>query len=169
MRPVKSTPEFLVFKALNRDIDKTWVAWAVEMLSAGYETEHLVILAGEHEPFNQFYMQELVDSVLTELGLDYSDKDQTIKNYACYLIDRSIAGEMDTFQVLATLKDIYFEVGYERYLRDFHDLYYAKDDLSDSANQWYWDGATRDNIDTIINDYFRNWRANCGRTETMSR
>jgi hypothetical protein len=86
MKPVKSTAEILAFKALNRDVDKTWVDWAVDMLIAGFDTEHLTILAGESEPFNQFQMQELAEKVLVELQLDYSDKDQTIKNYACYLI-----------------------------------------------------------------------------------
>lgn len=39
MRPVKMTAEILAFKALNRDIDKTWVDWAVNMLMAGFDTE----------------------------------------------------------------------------------------------------------------------------------
>jgi len=54
MKSVKSTTEILAFKALNRDINKTWVDWAVEMLMAGFDTENLTILAGEFEPFNQF-------------------------------------------------------------------------------------------------------------------
>jgi len=78
MKPVKTTAEILAFKALNRDVDKTWVDWAVELLMAGYNTEHLTILAGESEPFNQFQMQELANKVLEELQLDYSDKEQTI-------------------------------------------------------------------------------------------
>lgn len=82
MKPVKTTAEILAFKALNRDIDKAWVDWAVDMLIAGYDSEHLTILAGESEPFNQFQIQELADKVLAELQLDYSNKDQTIKNYA---------------------------------------------------------------------------------------
>ena len=45
------------------------------MPMAGFDTEHLTILAGESEPFNQFQMQELADKVLAELQLDYSDKD----------------------------------------------------------------------------------------------
>ncbi|MFZ4464691.1 MAG: hypothetical protein ACOYN5_12650 [Bacteroidales bacterium] len=56
MISVKTTAEILAFKALNRNIDKTWVDWAVDMLIAGYDTENLTILAGESEPFNQFQM-----------------------------------------------------------------------------------------------------------------
>lgn len=161
MKSVKTTAEILAFKALNRDIDKAWVDWAVDMLMAGYDTEHLTILAGESEPFNQFEMQELADKVLAELQLDYSDKDQTIKNYACYLIDKSLDGELDNFKVLNILKDICIELDYEKYLYDFYSLYFAKDDLSYSENQWYWDGATRGNIDKIIMDYFTTWKTNC--------
>jgi len=114
MKPVKSTAEILAFKALNRDINKTWTDWAVEMLMAGYDTEHLTILAGESEPFNQFEMQELAEKVLTELKLDYSDKDQIIKNYACYLIDKSLNGVLDNVKVLDILKDICIELDYEK-------------------------------------------------------
>ena len=165
MKPVKTTAEILAFKVLNRDIDKAWVDWAVDMLMAGYDSEHLTILAGESEPFNQFQMQELADKVLAELQLDYSDKDQTIKNYACYLIDKSLNGELDNFKVLDILKDICIELDYKKYLYDFYSLYFAKDDLSYSENQWYWDGATRDNIEKIITDYFKTWKTNCATDE----
>lgn len=161
MKPVKSTAEILAFKALNRDIDKSWIDWAVDMLMAGFDTENLTILAGESEPFNQFEIQELVDKVLAELQLDYLDKDRTIKNYACYLIDKSLNGELDNFKVLDILKDIFIELDYEKYLYDFYSLYFAKDDLSYSENQWYWEGATRENIDKIITDYFKTWKTNC--------
>ena len=95
MKLIKSTVEILAFKALNRNIDKTWVDWAVGMLMAGFDTENLVILAGEkRELYNQFYLQDLSTKIIGELQLDYSDKDQTVKNYACYLIDKAQNGEM---------------------------------------------------------------------------
>jgi len=131
------------------------------MLMAGYETEHLIILAGESEPFNQFEMHSLANKVLAELQLDYSDKEQTIKNYTCYLIDKSLDGELDNVKVLDILKDICIELDYEKYLYDFYSLYFAKDDLSYSENQWYWEGATRENIEKIITDYFTTWKTNC--------
>ncbi len=157
MKPVKSTAEILALKALNRNIGQTWVDWAVEMLVAGFETEHLVILAGESKPFNQFYMQELAERVLEELHLDYSDKDRAIKNYASYLIDEALDGRMDKIEVLRILDDIYIELDRPKYLYDFSSLYNAKWDLLESDMQWYWDGATKDNIDDIIIGYFRQW------------
>lgn len=160
MKPVKTTAEILAFKALNRPIDKTWVNWAVDMLTAGFDSRNLNILAGESEPFNQFYMKQLTDKVLIELNLDCSDKNRTIKNYACYLIDKSLDGELKNFQALRVLKEICIELEYEKYLYDFYLLYFAKDDLSYSEDQWYWDGAKRENVDEIINNYFENWKLN---------
>jgi hypothetical protein len=161
MKPVKSTAEILAFKALNLEVDKTWVDWAVDMLMAGFNTEHLAILAGESEPFNQFQMQELVDKVLAELQLGFKDKAQTIKNYACYLIDKSLNGELDNFKVLDILKDICIELDYEKYLYEFYLLYFAKYDLSYSKNQYYWNGATRENIDKVVTNYFVVWKTKC--------
>jgi len=58
------------------------------------------------------------------------------------------------------LKDICIELDYEKYLYDFFSLYFAKDDLSYSENQWYWNGATRENIEKTITDYFTTWKTN---------
>ena len=57
MRPLpNSTTRVLAYKVLDRDFDRTWPDWAVEMLINGYDTEHLVILAGMSEPFDYFEM-----------------------------------------------------------------------------------------------------------------
>jgi len=160
MKLVEKTFEILAFKALGRDIDgRTLVDWAIDMLVAGYNTEYLTILAGEKEPFNPFQMEKLLNNVLSELQLDYSDMDQTIKNYAYYLIGRSLNNELDSFEALGILKDICLELEYEEFLMEFCMLYYAKDDLIYSENQHYWDGATRENIDQTILEYFFKWYA----------
>jgi len=156
---IKSTAEILAFKVLNRQIDKIWIEWAVDMLMTGYETEHLIILAGENEPFNQFYMQKLTNKVFEELNLDYTDTEIIIKEYASYLINKSFDNEISCFDVLTTLKDLCIELDYERYLYDFYSLYFAKEDLLYTELQYYWDGATRENIEQIIIDYFKKWKS----------
>lgn len=157
MTSVPSTYEILALKALNRDIDKTWTDWAIDMLRNRHDTENLTILAGESPPYNQFELQKLTDKVLTELNLDYSDKDQTIKNYVSYLLDRVLKNQLDNLPVLHKLKDIYIELDMENYLLQFYLLYFAKVDLLDSEVQYYIAGADRNNIDKIIADYFKKW------------
>lgn len=160
MKPVKSTVEILAFKALNRDVNKTWVDWAVDMFMAGFNTESLTILAGESEPFNQFQMQELTDKVLAELQLDYSDKDQTIKNYACYLIDKSLAGEIDNFKVLDILKDICIELDHEKTCMT--SIPFTSRKMTYPIRKINGIGTERqENIEKIITDYFTTWKTNC--------
>jgi hypothetical protein len=161
MKKVNSTAEILAFKVLNRNINEKWVNWAIDMIMADIETENLIILAGESKPYNQFELQRLADKIFTELNIDLSDKDQIIKNYTCYLIDQALLGTMLYHNVLDILKDLCIELDYEHYLYDFYKLYFAKEDLKYSDLQWYWDKATKENIDTIIKDYFINWKSNC--------
>lgn len=161
MKSIESTAEILAFKALNRNINERWINWAVDMLMAGIETENLVILAGENKPYNQFELQSLTDRILNELDISIDDKDQIIKNYACYLIDKALKGEIQPFNVLDILKDICIELDYESYLYDFYSLYFAKEDLKYSDIQWYWPDANKENIDIIIHEYFIDWKCNC--------
>jgi hypothetical protein len=159
MKPVKSTYEILAYKVLNRSVDKKWTDWATEMLQTGFETESLIILAGESEPFNQFEMQSLTTKVLDELHFDYSDKEKVIKSYVSYLIDESLSGRIKPKRVLMELKDLYNELNQEKYLQDFWLLYFAKVDLEETTVQWYWEGAHHGNIDQIIDDHFKKWLA----------
>lgn len=161
MQPAANTAEILAFKVLERPIGEEWVDWAIEMLMCGFDGEYLVMLAGERAPFNEFYMRDLTTKALCESGLDYSDKERVINQYVCYLIDLVIDGTTDSFSTLRTLKDLYIELDFEKSLSNFYTLFYAKDDLLESDHQWYWPGATRDNIDAIIKEHFLKWKDKC--------
>jgi hypothetical protein len=164
MTLVPSTYKILADKVLGHSFDSSWTDWAVDMLRQGFDTEYLVILAGISPPFNQFELKSLTDKVLDELGLDYSDKEKTIKNYVCYLADEVLSNRLDAYKALRELRDLYNELNQPLDIQDFYLLYFAKVDLLGSENQWYWNGATRDNIDKIIRDRFSEWTKNCKTT-----
>jgi hypothetical protein len=161
MKPVPSTAEIIVFKMLGHNVNKKWIVWAYDMLVAGFESENLVTLAGEFEPYNQFELQRLTDKVFTELNLTYDNRELVYKNYVCYLVAKALDNEIKAANVLDIIKGICIEEEYEPLLMDFYMLYYAYDDLKYSENQSYWDGATRENIDKITKDYFMEWKAKC--------
>lgn len=160
MQPVVSTAEVLLHKVLNRDVEQIWIDWALEMLIAGFDTENLVILAGESEPspYNQFYLQELTSKVLAELALDLSNPHQLIKNYVYHLINNVIIDKIKSVNALSILKNLCQELNDERSLYNLCLLYWAKEDLSYADEQWYWEGADKYNIDQIIIDYFIDWK-----------
>ncbi|MBD1383967.1 hypothetical protein IDJ75_01650 [Mucilaginibacter rigui] len=161
MKPIPSTAEILAFKVLGRAIDKTWVNWAYDMLEAGFETENLVILAGEIQPYNQFELQSLTDRVFIELNLALNNRERILKKYVCYLVDKALTGEVKFIAMLGIVKDMYFELDHDSSFGGFYLLYWAYDDLEYSEQQWYWDGATRENIDEMARDYFIQWKAEC--------
>ena len=157
MKKVDKTYEVLAWKQLNRDVDEKWSDWALEMLTAGFETEHLIELAGISKPYNQFELKELTDRVFEELGLDISDETKIINQYASYLVNLVLNGKRDLLPTLNILKDLCIETDYNTKLYDFYSLYFAKNDLNLSDMQMYWSGANRENIDSICLDYFSTW------------
>ena len=132
MKLVKSTLEILALKALNRDINKTWVDWAVEMLIAGFDTE-TSNTRWRFEPYNQFHAR--LDDQVLEIATRLFGQDQTIKT--CLLpIDKSLDGELDNFQVLDILK-ILHRAKYEKYLYDsIH--FTSQRRLILFRKPWYW-------------------------------
>ena len=139
MKPIPPTAEILAFKMLGQNVNKRWIAWAYDMLEAGFESENLVILAGEVEPYNQFELRSLTDKVFTELNLSWENRELVYKDYVCYLVTKALDNELKAESVLNALKDIYIKSNYEPPLHDFYLLYFAFEDLKYSENQWYWD------------------------------
>lgn len=157
MKPIASTAQILAYKMLNKSIDEVWINWAVDMLMAGFETENLVILAGMGLSENQFELQALTDRVLQELQLSYSDTDKVIKNYVSWLLNECLNQRLEPLKVLRWITDMYNGTNQDKQLQDFYLLYWAKDELLSTHDQWYWPDADRSNIDSIITNYFTQW------------
>ena len=152
--PVLSTYKILKEKAFNSNINESWIDWAIEMMEAGYEVESLYELAGITRPYNQFELQVLTRQVLKDLQLDYSDKRKTLKNYVHFLIVSNLDKLENYYKVLREFRDIYYELDMDNEYQDLALLYWAKDDLLSADYQHYWEGANRENIDTIIKEQF---------------
>lgn len=153
-KPVLSTYKILKEKAFNSDIDESWVDWAIEMMEAGYEADSLYQLAGTLKPYNQFELQALTTLVLKDLQLDYSDKKKVLKNYVYFLVTSNLNTPENYYKVLREFRDIYYELDMDSEFQDLALLYWAKDDLLYSDYQHYWEGANRENIDSIIKKQF---------------
>ena len=157
MKPVESTYEILAWKHFNQSVDSKWSNWAVEMMMAGFDTEHLVELAGIEKPYNQFELKELTDKVFQELSLDHTNQVKVVTNYVTYLAKEVLDEKRDLLKTLREIKDLCIALDYESKIYDFYSLYFAKEDLNCDTVQWYWNGADRSNIDQICMNYFRKW------------
>lgn len=158
MNYIKSTYEVIALKTLRRSFDHRWIDWAVNMLIAGFETEHLIELAGESPPLDRYEIWDLTNKVFNELGLSYDHEEKAISNYVYFLGEKVIQGKREILPSLQAIKEIYEDpVRSYANLSDFYALYFAKKDLILEEEQQYWPAANRSNVDQICLDYFRKW------------
>lgn len=119
-KQVLSTFKIIKNKVLDFDIDESWVDWAIEMIEAGYESINLYELASITRPYNQFELRYLTDKVLTDLEINYKDKEIAIRNYACFIISKYIDRPDNYLKTLLELKSIYVDLDYEKEYCDFY-------------------------------------------------
>ena len=65
---------------------------------------------------------------------------------------------MSTKVVLGTLRDMCRDRDYDKELFNFYSLAYALQELEEAGEQYYWEGANSDNINSIINTEFLQWK-----------
>ena len=159
MHKVKSTYKVLVEKTLQGGSIEVWKDWSLEMMEAGFETEHLILLAGVSPHLNRFQLDDMIDKALQELSLDKMSNDEIIYGYVYYLINQALNSEMSIKVVLATLRDLCRDRGYDKELFNFYSLAYAQQELEEAGDQYYWEGANIDNINSIINTEFMEWKS----------
>lgn len=159
MNVVASTYELLFRMKNSEPLGEEAVLWAIEMLEAGFDTEHLRILAGIDKPYNHFYLSELISKVFSELKITLPDDNKIVKNYIYYLVTLALENKKDKYEILSIAYLIHISRDYNSALSDFALLHWAKGDLKYDTVQWYWPDATRENIDEIVMGFFRKWKS----------
>lgn len=145
-----TTAQILVDRTLNQLCEQRCVDWAISMLEEGHDGDWLRMLAGKIPPCNHFEIADLRDRTLHEQGITDLDPSATIRAFTAEQLRLALSGEVELFTVLETIKDLFVAQDHMKELYDFYLLFWAYTDLSYSENQWYWDGATRENIDEIV-------------------
>lgn len=149
MQPI-TTAHILSRKALQEACGSECVEWATAMLLDGHDGEALVELAGMSQPHNHFVLAPLRDRALAEIGAPDFGPDRAVETYAAELLRMMLAGEANLAPTLRDVKDLSLSHDHRDALWDFYLLYHARGTLQDSEVQFYWEGATRANIDDIV-------------------
>ena len=145
-----TTARILAERALEMACGQLCVDWAVGLLVEGHSGHYVQMLASLDPPLNPFEVADLRDRTLREMGASALVGPQAILTYARELLIGLLQGQGEIVDVLATLKDLCIRHDYDRDLFDFYRLFFAYRDLQTTANQWYWPGASRDNIESIV-------------------
>ena len=101
MRPISPlTYKVLAYQAVPRFDMGICVDWALKMITLGFDTEHLLILAGLDKPVNYFETVRYLEATIKELGLRTVTEDDGIAIYCSYYITQ-IANGIDVKENLA--------------------------------------------------------------------
>ena len=140
----------------NKNMDEC-VDWAIEMIELGYDTPHLLMLAGFTKPTNYFEVSDYLKNALKELGIKELSGEAALISYGYYYIRKIATGEYAK-KHLASIKEYWIEMGHDSLFYDFYLLWWAWDDFDDGQEyQYYWDGATKENIEALVTDKAREW------------
>ena len=101
-------------------------------------------------PFNHFELADYRDRALAELGIADIDDSRAVTLYAAEILRPVTAGDLDFAFALRAVKDLCVAANDDKNLYDFYLLFHAHSDLLESELQWYWQGADRGNIESII-------------------
>ncbi|HKG06653.1 MAG TPA: hypothetical protein VKB19_09365 [Pedobacter sp.] len=136
------------------------VDWAVEMLSIGYETPSLLILAGISKPTNFFEAEKYLISSFNELEIALPEKHDAIVAYCRTFIEK-MAKSIDVKSNLQALYSTGQAFDHEKPIFDFYLLYWAWGDLDyGQTYQDYVPEATKYNIEELVVKKAVRWLEN---------
>jgi len=157
MRSSGLTSKILAYQYLEDfNIDQA-VDWAQEMLTLGYDTPSLLILAGISKPTNFFEAEKYLLSSLNELGIALPEKHDAIVEYCKTFIEK-MAKSIDVKSNLQALYSTGQAFDYEKPIFDFYLLYWAWGDLDyGETYQDYVPEATKNNIEELVTNKAIMW------------
>jgi hypothetical protein len=149
--------KMLAYKYLKDFNIEESIDWAVDMITLGYETPSLLILAGISKPAHFFETEKYLIQALDELGFTIPSKDEALLLYSRLLIEQ-IAKSIDIKINLYKLCRIAMDSNYEKSIFDFYLLYRAWDDLDyGNGSQHYGPDVDRSNIETVAVATAKGW------------
>ena len=160
--PKVSTIQILARRTRELACGSECIDWAIGLLESGHDSPSLRILSGLTPPLNHFELSSLRDRVLEELRLPETDIQNPVSAYVSELVATALTEGASLVPVFAQLTQLAISLEYPRELMPFYNLHFAWEDLQHSDVQWYWDGATRNNIDRIMREQAEEFVARSG-------
>ena len=151
------TYQILAYSELTEVNSNEAIDWASEMISLGYESPHLFMLASFTKPTNYFEVIDYVKKSVAELGFEMKEGRAALMSYATYYVIQ-ISKETIIRSNLDILYRLYQQTDEEHSLHVFYLLSWAWDDLDYDPNYThYWEGATRYNIAATVIKEAKKW------------
>jgi hypothetical protein len=145
-----TTERVVAERALGRTRDEHCVDWAIGLLEQGASGHYLQMLASLSPPFNGFEVDRLLERTLREVGASELAREDAVYVYARERLLSLLAGTEGMAATLDALGSLYRDEDHAPLLKDLYLLNLAYQDLYTIGESWYWPGATKENIQSIV-------------------
>ena len=81
----------LAYRDIGSVSSEDFVAWAISMLEAGFDSKNLRILAGLTEPFYSSEVEEHLRRSFTDLGWHFPTREEALRLYACDVAENVVS------------------------------------------------------------------------------
>ncbi|MFP9116876.1 hypothetical protein ACLI08_03710 [Flavobacterium sp. RNTU_13] len=135
------------------------VVWALSLMKEGNEMPGVLMLASFAEPIDTLEIQPYVSRALIELNLTELDGEAAILALIRYHVMNIVTDN----SLRKNLRELYhlcnqYDYGYG--LNPFYLLHYAWEDLEYEDENYYYAGATLDNIESFVKKEAEQWLKN---------
>ena len=135
---------------------KIAVDWAIDLIREGKETDNVLMLASFSEPIEKWEISPYVTAVLDDLGLNELECDDAIIAQTHFLLLK-ILKDIDLRQSLRQLSQVCINNDFDNRVMNFYLLYHAWDELEEIGVNYYYDGATLENIEDVLKKEAQKW------------
>ena len=101
-------------------------------------------------PYNHFEIADLRDKALQEMGVQEISTTEAVTIYASDILNSALNRQSKIIDAVAQVSQLCIAHDYQKNIFDFYLLDNAYDELQGQGVQWYWDGATAENITSLM-------------------
>lgn len=136
------------------------VVWALSLMKEGNEMPGVIMLASFVEPIDTVEIQPYVSRALIELNLTEIDGEEALQYVISYYCAEILAGNRIQNN-LRRIIDLYFSYYQQDLgLENLYLLSCAWDDLENGYDNYYYDGAKLNNIESLAKKEAKYWLEN---------
>lgn len=135
------------------------VVWALSLMREGNEMPSIFMLASFAEPIDALEIRPYINVALNDLNLKEIEGEEAIFIVIRYYISEILL-DNNLRKNLNELYNLCNQYNHDYGLTPFYLLYYAWYDLEYGYDNHYYDGATLDNIESIVKKEAEQWLKN---------
>ncbi len=132
------------------------VDWALSCLEQGVETENILILASFSKPVDSYEIKPYVSAAISDLDLEEKYGEYSIVANVHYHL-AFILDDIEPRRNLGRVYELCLEADSKFGLGIFYSLYHGWSSLEEDGYNYYYEGATLENINELLKKEAKEW------------